>query len=210
MGYGYDESMLRDMVANAEQQRPKNELFVALLSKYLIDGSVLEIGASVGSTSQILTSLGFEVLASDIGDFFVRYMRDQGLKAERVDATDITATVGGDWANIITQGVSTLITQDLDLVEQTYRSAHAALREGGRLIIVTPNAYKRLGWSQDADHRDIYSRVGFEPIEVFRNQVLPTSAYARLPQWSSRSVERLIGRRFGLRHVYVLEKPPGS
>jgi len=205
----YLAAQLPGFLETCRRQRPKDQRFLPLIIPYFCPGEVLEIGAGCGQLAELLARRGLRVTASDLESFFVQYQESRGLKSRIVDATDILSGAGRQFDNILTQGVTTLVTNDLKLVERTYRSVWTALRPGGRFIFVFPNAYSRSDkpWSRMSDHWPIIERVGFRRVAHFRNQVFPSKWYHFLPSWLTCPVEWTIGARIGLRNVLVLEKP---
>ena len=125
-----------------------------------------------------------------------------------MDATNIPSSVGRAFDNILTQGVSTLVTKDLDLVRRTYESIWDALIPGGRLIFIFPNAYQRPGkpWSTVGQHLPLIEDTGFRTVKRFRNQLFPSKWYHFAPAVVTQPLEYTLGRRFGMRNVFVLEK----
>lgn len=202
----YSRDDLGYYVATARRHDAKDRFFLARLKPYFRPGTVLELGSACGQLSAIVKAMGFSPTASDVQPFFVDYMKSQGLDAAVVDATDIQATVPDAFDNVLAQAVSTLVTRDLDVVRRCYASIHAALKPGGRLLFIFPNALRRPRWSVIEDHEPIIRSVGFKTIAVFRDQVLPSAWYGKLGRAVSDAVERTLGRVLGLRWVLVLEK----
>lgn len=190
----------------ARRHDAKDRLFLTRARAYLRPGTVLELGAACGQLSAILMQMGFRTIASDIQPFFVDYMKSRGLDATLVDATDIQATTPETFDNVVTQAISPLVCRDAEVIRRCYASIHRALRTRGRLLFIFPNALRRPRWSTLEDHTPIIRATGFKTVAVFRDQVLPSAAYRSLPGWLTNATECAVGRRWGLRHVVVLER----
>lgn len=195
-------------ISVAEKQRAKDEIFIDQIAPLFASGKVLEIGAGCGQLSKLLEKRGHKVVVSDIEQFFVDYQRSCGLESEIVDATKISDSFSEPMDNIMAQGVSTLVTDDLELVKKTYQSIWNALKKGGRLVFIFPNYKGQKGnWSNPhIDHPRIFQEVGFKLHAKFRSQILPSKWYQILPVSISTILENTLGRLFGLRVVIVLEK----
>ena len=209
MKVAYESSQLPAFIKLCERQRAKDEQLIDEVVPYLRSGASLEIGAGCGQISEILASHGISIVASDIEDFFLEYHEQRGLKSARVDAMNIVKSTGERYNNIVTQGVTTLVTNKLEWVRATYQSIWDALEPSGRLIFVFPNAYpsSRQPWSTIADHQPIIESIGFEFVTKFRHQLFPASFYRRISPMLTKGFERTLGRRLGVRHVLVLERP---
>ncbi len=202
----YTEQSLNHWIATVKRQRVKDELFLDRIDKYFHSGNVLEIGAGCGQLSAILASRGYNVVSSDLQPFFVDYMKSQGLTSLVVDATEISAYVDEKFDNILAQGLSTIVSTDLSLVRKTYQSVFESLKNNGRFIFIFPNAYRSKKWSAIETHLDIIHSTGFKIIDIFRDQILPSSYYAKFNKSILNFVELHIGKYFGIRYVIVLEK----
>ena len=135
--YGYSAEILADWERIAELQRIRDSIYWKTLSKRLLPGSVLEVGAGCGQVSQLLKNFGFDVTSSDYETFFVEKMRSIGLESIVIDATDIAKTSDRLFDNIVAQSLSTQMRREPEIVERTYHSIHAALKPGGRFIFTT-------------------------------------------------------------------------
>ena len=208
----YTPALLPEFVATCDRQRPKDERFVKQVLPWLRSGRVLEIGAGCAQLSELLAQHGVDVMASDIEPFFVDYQKQIGLESLQVNAMDIVSDVGKTFDNIITQGVSTLVTKDLDMVRTTYASVWNALNPAGRLIFIFPNAYQRPGkpWSTIDDHWPLIEEAGFDVVKRFRHQLFPSQWYHHLSPLVTQPLEKTIGQRWGMRNIFVLEKPAAS
>lgn len=205
----YQASQLSQFIQVAQRQRAKDDLFVETIIPYLRGGELLEIGAGCGQLSELLQQRGVRVTASDLEEFFVEYHASRGLKTQVVDATNILGCISRRFDSVLAQGVSTLVTNDLAMVQATYRSVWECLEPSGRFLFIFPNAYGWLDkrWSKLADHWPIIARTGFTVVDHFRHQVLRSHWYGAMPPAAARLVENVVGRHFGLRDVVVLEKP---
>lgn len=196
-------ALLPQWIATAARQDTAAKILLPPLLRRLAvqpDDPVLEVGAGVGQLSRIARDHGYSVLASDYLETFVAYMNDAGIPARQIDARHIDER--DHWAAVFAQGLSTLITRDMATVRQTYESIHAALRPGGRFLLIFPRG-DRNRFSRAADHRAIYSDVGFTELGRFRQQVLPARLYGRP---LAGVAERAIGRWLGVRDILVLQK----
>lgn len=203
----YDGDAVERWIEITERQRAKDRLFVERVERYLRPGSILEIGAGCGQLSQFLRERGHDALATDLSQAFVDYMLSRGMPAARVDALDIRRYIEQPVDNIVAQGLSTLVSRDLRMVERTYRACYAALRPRGRMLWIFPNAYGSKKWSSVSQHREIISKVGFAKVAEFRDQIMPARFYETLPRSVAYWIETLPGRFFGIRSIFVLEKP---
>lgn len=200
---GWDATSIPALVAHAERQHAKDAMFIDGVVVYLGPGPVLEIGAGVGQLCRLLVGKGLEVIASDLEPSFVEYMAAHGLHAIILDALDLPPA-DGRWGVILSQGLSTLITRDLDLVARTYVSGRRALDPGGRFVVILPRPWQG-GWSSARDHERIAAASGFRLVRHFRHQALPSRWYARLPAPILRGIDGTIGRVVGVRSVFVFE-----
>lgn len=210
IGWYASPAVIPSLLAAARRQAAKDRLFLARIQRHFRPGSVLEIGAGVGQLSQLLARMGFDVVASDIHPHLVEFMRSRGLKAEVVDARQIHEAIRGPFDNVFTSGLHTLLTKDLEGAEDTYISAFKVLRPGGRFLIVLGNGYKPRRWATPDMHAPLIRRSGFRLVKRFRDQVLPSTQYSRLPAWLFNALEFSIGRFLGVRNVLVIEKPIAS
>jgi SAM-dependent methyltransferase len=200
--YGYRPERLPQMIATAARQHAKDALFVEELEPWFVPGPIFEIGAGCGQISELLQSRGFDATASDIQPFLVEYTASRGVPARIADALNLREGLDRPYPNMLGTGTSTLITPDLAVVRQTYESIAAALPAGGRFIFVLPSLWGE-PWSKPRDHIGIARETGFDLTARFRHQVLPSSAYGRLPRPLLRLIERTIGRVVGVRTVLV-------
>ncbi len=207
--YGYTPDVLPRMVATAARQHEKDALFVEELAPWFVSGPILEIGAGCGQLSELLAASGLDVTASDIQPFLVEHIAAKGVQARVVDALHLADSIDRPYSNVLSGGISTLITPDLDVVRQTYESVYAALPPNGQFIFVLPSLWGER-WSKPADHVRIARESGFRLRARFRHQVLPSSAYRRLPKSLLRLVERTVGRVAGIRTVFVFAVPPDA
>lgn len=201
------------MLATAARQDAKDRLFLQRVRGLLRPGTVLELGAGVGQLSRLLNSMGFDVTASDIHPHLVAFMRAQGLRAEVVDARKIDHVLPGPFDNVLTCGLHTLLTKNLEGAVETYRSAFRVLREGGRFTIILGNAHHTPRWCTVKDHLPIIASAGFRIVTRFRDQALPSTWYARLPCFMLHAIDATAGRLLGVRNILVLERhepPPAS
>lgn len=190
-----------------QRQAAKDRILIPALARHFIAGRVLELGAGVGQLSQLLIGLGHKVVPSDYAGIFVDHMRKDGLNAHLVDATDIRAAGLGQFENIFCQSISPFITTDYAIVKQAYASVLDALTPGGRLVqIHAMEAWPHVGRVM-ADHLQLCRDAGFTRVSAFRNQLLPSAAYAVPFSLLARPAEALFGPSLGSRFVIVASRP---
>lgn len=216
---GYSAQSVETWDAIAKQQAIRDSVYWETLSRYLLPGSVLEIGAACGQVSQLLESYGFDVTASDYYPFFVDHMKSAGLKAIAIDATDIARSTGQKFDNIIAQSLTTQMRRNPEIIEKTYRSIHASLKTGGRFlstcclypVVMYPwNKRQRKLYVSHGDTLRIIERMGvFRVLHLGRYQVLKSSWYTESNKqwlnWIDFSVPRVVPFA-AIRGIYVLEK----
>ena len=202
----YQPQVLQAWIDTAERQAPKDRLLIPRIARLFQPGPVLELGSAVGHLALLLRSLGHEVLASDYAPFFVEHMQQQGLKAVRIDATDIAAAGLPAYPNIFAQSISPFITTDLEVVARAYRSVWNALTPGGHFVLIHAMAPRRDLVQTMLDHQRLARAAGFEIFEFRRDQLLPTKVYARLPALAA-PLDAAFGARLGSRFVLAGRRP---
>jgi SAM-dependent methyltransferase len=202
----YTPDRLEYWIETSRNQSCKDEIFMRNIQKYFSPGNVLEIGAGVGQLSLILKARGFDVTSSDIEDFFVAHMRSKGLKAVKLDATNIMKGTNLLFDNIIAQGVSPFVSKDLSVVRSSYESVYESLNACGRFIFFAPITKETDRFSNITEHQEIISETNFKVIKVFRNQVLPSRWYRYVPSFLVDVLESSFGKKYGIRSVIILEK----
>ncbi|OAD24064.1 methyltransferase [Candidatus Thiomargarita nelsonii] len=183
------------------QEFSSGYLFPPLLNYFDKNKPILELGAGVGQLCKIAQHYGYNVVASDYCDAFVDYMTNEKLVAEKIDALNIP-TGQKRWHGIYTQGLSVLVTKDLDTVLKTYKSIYDALAQRGKFIFIFPRA-KKTKFSRAAQHKQIYTQIGFKEIEVFRQQAFPATLYRKN---LIGFLEKYLGKLIGIRDIIILEK----
>jgi hypothetical protein len=207
--FHYVPGVLPTMLATTRRQRAKDALFIPTLVPYFRPGPILEIGAGCGQLSELLAARGLDVTPSDVQPFLVDFMLSRGLQARIMDATDLVSGIDRHYTNVLAQSISVLITPDLELVEETYESVHAALPAGGRFIFILPNLWGE-HWSRARDHLRIADRAGFDLVHRFRHQILPSVLYSQLPGAVLRAADGSLGRLLGIRWVFIFERRPAA
>lgn len=202
----YQPENLQHWIATAERQAPKDRILLPRIARLLQAGPVLELGSAVGHIARLIQAEGHEVLASDYAPFFVDYMTKQGLKAVRIDATDIRASGLPPYPNIFAQSISPFITTDLEVVARAYRSVFDALPPGGRFVLIHAMAPRSEVAQTMRDHERLARAAGFEMLALRRDQLLPTAAYARLPGVAA-VLESAFGAQLGSRFVLAGRRP---
>jgi SAM-dependent methyltransferase len=197
-------ALLTEWVSIATRQNVSSAFLFPKIFPYLcVDKGepILELGAGAGQLVKLANKHGYNVIGSDYADTFVAHMKNEGIKCEKINAL----TVGDEeykWKAIFTQGLSVLITKDMETVELAYRSIYMALQSNGRFIFIFPRGNKSK-FSRANEQRQIYLNIGFKEIEVFRQQAFPSRYYKfKITHW----LESLIGNFIGIRDIIVLEK----
>ena len=202
----YQPQVLQAWIDTARRQAPKDRLLIPRIAGLLQPGPVLELGSAVGHLARLLRGLGHEVLASDYAPFFVEYMKQQGLPAVQIDATNIAAAGLQPYPNIFAQSISPFITTDLNIVASAYRSVLEALTPGGHFVLIHAMAPRRDLAQTMRDHQRLAREAGFEIFEFRRDQLLPTTVYARLPALAA-PLDAALGPSLGSRFVLAGRRP---
>jgi SAM-dependent methyltransferase len=207
----FTEKALQDWIRIGARHRIRDEHFLRAVERYFRRGSILEIGAATGHLSEILQHRGFDVTASDISPRFVAAIEARGVRAQLIDATaNIRAQTGQTFANVLAQGVIPLVRRDPTTAMSTLEAIHGALEPQGRLICISPHAWR------DPDPQSYFrpreqieiarsSRL-YRIIKVFPHQVVPTALYRR---WNSGILNFLdfqAAKIAAVRLVWVAEK----
>ncbi|MCB0105976.1 MAG: class I SAM-dependent methyltransferase [Caldilineaceae bacterium] len=121
---------------------------------------VLDIGCGHGEFLQLLTEEGHEAVGIDIDPAMVATCRDHGLTAHEGDAIVWLQQQKEPFDAIFSSNVIEHL--DAPTVQALIRSAHAALRPGGLLLIGTPNPESLIvqfhEFWRDPTHVRLYSR----------------------------------------------------
>jgi SAM-dependent methyltransferase len=203
----YLPSSLAWWIETGRRQEAKDRVLLPRLARNFVPGRVLELGAGAGQTSLILRELGWDVVASDYAPFFVAHLRSAGLCAQRVDATDISASGVGTFPNIFCQSITPLITSDVGVIARTYRSLYEALEQGGRLVEIHAQAARHELRSTMRTHAEQARLAGFADVRVVRNQLLPSLTYRAPSRPLAAFAELLLGRFFGNRFILTAQRP---
>ena len=134
-------------------------------------------------------------------------MRSRGLDARVLDALDLPLQPVPP-ANVITTGLSPLIHHDEEAIHRAYRSVARVLVPGGRFVFIHPSPIVHNQWSPASTHIRVAEAEGLRLVRRFRNQALPSTAYAHVPRSLAEMIEASLGRLVGVRWVLVFERPP--
>ncbi len=117
--------------AKAEQKRRRLENFLAESFATLPDNAdVFEIGAADGQNSRYLSSLGFNVMATDVADAFLQEMAAHKMKIMKFNA--LTDDFPQQYSGVLAWRIFVHFTPDDARV--VMQKVHAALKDGGRFI----------------------------------------------------------------------------
>ncbi|MBI2172010.1 MAG: hypothetical protein HYU30_08355 [Chloroflexi bacterium] len=141
------------------------------------------------------------------------YFSDYGVKALKIDATDIAASIGTPFDNIYAQGLSPLMERSEGDARNrmTYASMHAVLRPKGRVIMVqsayrTSKSGRKLYLSLREQLAIVDSMKLFQVVKVFNHMIIPPGFYSyynrRILNW----IDFNIGGVIPFRHIIILEK----
>jgi SAM-dependent methyltransferase len=207
----FTERAVQDWTRIAARHRIRDEYFLRAVGRYFRPGPILEIGAATGHLSEILQNRGFDITASDVSPRFVAAIQARGVRAQLVDATaNIRAQTGRSFANVLAQGVIPLVRRDPATANATLAAIHAALEPQGRLICISPHAWR------DPDPQSYFrpreqveiaraSRL-YRIINVFPHQVVPTALYRRWNAGILNFLDFQAARIAAVRLVWVAEK----
>ena len=176
----FTKKALQDWIRIGARHRIRDEYFLRAVERYFRHGSILEIGAATGHLSEILQHRGFDVTASDVSPRFVAAIKARGVRGQIVDASaNILAQTGKSFANILAQGVIPLVRRDPATAMSALAAIHAALEPQGRLICISPHAWR------DPDPQSYFRpREQIEPHAALKRRRIPCSEHVeqRLPQ----------------------------
>lgn len=207
----FTERAVQDWTRIAARHRIRDEYFLRVVERYFRPGSILEIGAATGHLSEILQHRGFDVTASDVSPRFVAAIQARGVRAQLVNATaNIRGQTGRCFANVLAQGVIPLVRRDPATANATLAAIHAALEPRGRLICISPHAWR------DPDPQSYFrpreqieiaraSRL-YRIIKVFPHQVVPTALYRTWNAGLFSFLDFQAAKLAAVRLVWVAEK----
>lgn len=193
--------------AIATRQAAKDQILIPRLARQFVPGRILELGSGAGQIARILIRLGYPVLGSDYAQFFVDHLRRNGLPAERVDATDITAAGVGRFANIFSQSITPFITTDESVISRAYRSSVDALMPGGRFVMIHAMAPRSELAATIRQHRRLAEAAGLTQVRIVREQLLPSIGYRPPFTPVAAVLESALGPWLGSRFTLVGTRP---
>jgi len=205
---------VRKTLEDARRHGLRDRVFLRHLERFLRPGRTLEIGAATGQLAGILREHGHDAVASDIAPKYLEAMAGRGLKAQIVDATrDIVAQTGERYANILAQGVIPLIRRDHDTVIATLRAIHDALEERGRLLCISPYAWRQpdpKAYFSPQEQMQLARDSGlFEEVTAFPHQVVPPGWYRPWNALLLNLLDHKLAWVASVRWVWVMEKRSG-
>lgn len=192
----------------------RDQEFMAKISIFFKTGTVLELGGATGQFVEIIEDLGFNCTGSDYFDFFVDCQQKKGIKALKVDATNIATSTAEIFDNIFAQALSPLQTKDGDrneMVRKTYKSIWNALTPGGRLIVCqTDYIHSRAKRKKYLNYKEQLSIILeddiFRVVKVIPHQIIPSGFYSFYNRKFLNWLDFNLGGIFPFRHILVLEK----
>ena len=188
------------------RQRLRDAEFLTRLARYFRPGWILELGAGCGNLTSILIRMGRKVLATDIEPLFLEYLSRNRIPCCYCSAEAIGETFRFPVENILTQGLTPLISRDLGLVERTYSSIYSALAPGGRFIFIFPQDFLGKRYSKMSDHIPILSKFPFSNSYYFNNHIFPTNFYTESNRKVIGFLDYFLGKFFGFRTILILTK----
>jgi 2-polyprenyl-3-methyl-5-hydroxy-6-metoxy-1,4-benzoquinol methylase len=191
-------------IDSAKRQHDKDILFIDNII-YYFSGKILEIGAGVGQLSKIIQNKGYDVLASDIDENCVNYMKQHNINAIVIDALEIIKNKQVKFDTIFAQAIDALTYRDFVMIKKCYESIYQALNHGGIFIYINPISDTKTR-SRVREHEKIYHQVGFRCIKSIRHQILPSILYNCKYPLLYNLLEKTLGRFVGLREVLILKK----
>jgi SAM-dependent methyltransferase len=206
---------VRNCLMDAKRQGLRDCAFMQRLERYLRPGRTLEIGAATGQLSAILQQHGYDVVTSDVAPKFLEAIAARGLKTLVVDATqNIIAQTGESYANILAQAVIPLIRRDRDRVMTTLRAIHSALEPSGRLLCISPYAWRQpdpQAFFSPKEQMQIVRASGlFEPVVAYPHQVVTPGWYAPWNAAFLNMLDHKLAWIASVRWVWVMEKRSGG
>src|ERR1051325_3325163 len=206
---------IRDRVNMGRRHELRDREFLHTLARHFRPGPILELGASTGHLALLLQENGYDVTGSEVEPKLVRAIASRGVKAALVDATqDIVTQTGETYANILAQGVIPLIRRDRDTVRRSLRAIHDALKPQGRLLCVSPYAWRQPNpgaFFSPKEQMEIARNSGlFEPVIAYPHQVVPPQLYR---PWNAKFLNLLDHKLAWIarvRWVWAMEKRSGN
>lgn len=202
-------SWMGELSKTTPRQLAKDRLMMRLLKDHFIPGSILEIGAGLGRLSRILAEMGFDVIASDYETALVEYMQNNGIRAVRIDATRIRKFLDRNFDNVLCSSISTFIYPDLGPrpMQDTYAAVYDILNPGGKFVVILGTGNDIKGeYTPINDHFRAIRHSGLSMHSFFRNQLLPSPYYGKLPAGLLMFLEKSLAGLVGHRYVMILEK----
>lgn len=203
---------------NARQRHPFLKYFQGCLR-------VVDLGSGVGGFTQLLTRDGAEVICVDSCPEAVQQCRRRGHSAICADAVEFLAAhpleFDGIWCAHLVEHLVPAAAQQL------VRHAHAALRDGGVFVILTPNAadVSVMGeaFREDPAHvrpypsallQGMLTSAGFGVEDAGETPVGWLQSLGWLKRLATRgrgAVSRAIaGRHFNLGDIYIIARKGGA
>lgn len=209
----YSTESVEEWAGIVKKQEIRDRVFFPWLSQFFRPGTVLDLGAACGQTSQYLRELGFRVTSSDIIPEFVTYMAERGLDAHVIDATNIQDATAETFDNVFAQGLSPQMCRlEPDVTRRAYISIARALKPHGRFVSISGlynyrHRYKRARYFSRAEHLAMIQSLDlFKIVRVVPHMVVPPRIYRG---WNSRVLNFMdfkLAKLLPNRVVIVLEK----
>ncbi|HLG45033.1 MAG TPA: methyltransferase domain-containing protein [Reyranella sp.] len=184
----------------------KEELFCRRFAKFLKGKSpILELGGGTGFHAALISRMiDGRYVHTDKSAAMSKAARLRGIESRQMDGLAIE---GIEPQAILAVGISTMVSEDVELRKRQFREMARVLPNGGVLVITTP-AYRRLSGEMhclDASDRNALVDLGFTELAWFRCSIVPAGLWRRLPRQLCRMIEAAFAP-FGFRRVLAVRK----
>ena len=214
--YGiYSPDSIKVLSLSDQRNKLYRELaYPRLIKKYGLKegGTLLDLGAGCGGTSVVWENLGFDVTATDIQPFFVKYLKELNIRSNIVDATNIqnSELKGKQFDVIFASGLTPQVRRIYDNAMKTYKSIGNALKKDGFFIfefsIARTYHYKKTYYSPSEIIEMIDELDFFEVVDTHKIKACPARLYQNWNKYPLFFLDKLFSPSFGRIQRYILKK----